>query len=371
LAFVYGSVEESYRQTADLINRVRHQPAATPARTIHEQVEAEGEKIAAHMEKKVERILTKEGLSAKSGLESKSKYGVKKRYLKDKRLVAKAIIKCAEDKKMLKQMQANLVPYENAARSVNISVDDVGVKRQKDNRVKESGELLVPNKSATTDTKYVHNTIVHLQTEESKYAFNGQGTVNTLVMVIAFLFSNKLLNNNLIFFVDGQKTLHAAIINLFAIFRDIQLILDWYHLEKKCKEQLSLGLRGSIRRNEVLEQLMPLLWHGGVEAAIRYLHTIKPSWIKDIERIDQLIEYLQRNKPFIPCYCVRKELGLRNSSNLGEKLNDLIVSDRQKHNGMSWSKSGSRALASLTVLVKNNEAHSWFRTKRITFKLVA
>jgi hypothetical protein len=31
---------------------------------------------------------------------------------------------------------------------------------------------------------------------------------------------------------------------------------------------------------------------------------------------------------------VRRELGLRNSSNQGEKANDLLVAARQKHHGM-------------------------------------
>jgi hypothetical protein len=39
----------------------------------------------------------------------------------------------------------------------------------------------------------------------------------------------------------------------------------------------------------------------------------------------------------IPVYAVRRQLGLRNSSNRGEKANDLLVAARQKHNGMSWS----------------------------------
>jgi len=35
------------------------------------------------------------------------------------------------------------------------------------------------------------------------------------------------------------------------------------------------------------------------------------------------------------------------------KANDLIVSGRQKDNGMSWSKTGSVTLASLTALKRN------------------
>lgn len=67
---------------------------------------------------------------------------------------------------------------------------------------------------------------------------------------------------------------------------------------------------------------------------------------------------------------MRKYLGLRNSSNLGEKSNDLLVSARQKHNGMSWSKMGSAALAAITALVYNKEYLTWFRTGELNFRLV-
>ena len=77
------------------------------------------------------------------------------------------------------------------------------------------------------------------------------------------------------------------------------------------------------------------------------------------------------NRPYIPCYAARKELGLCNSSAAGEKANDLIVSERQKHNGMSWAKKGTVALATITALAQNNEYKKWFEEKDIDFKLAA
>ena len=64
--------------------------------------------------------------------------------------------------------------------------------------------------------------------------------------------------------------------------------------------------------------------------------------------MNKLIEYLNRNKPYIPCYAIRKELGLRSSRSTGEKMNDLVVSTCQKHNGMSWSRPGSVTLSELS-----------------------
>ena len=116
---------------------------------------------------------------------------------------------------------------------------------------------------------------------------------------------------------------------------------------------------------------MPLLWNGLTDDAIKYLESLDNKLIKDQCHILKLIEYLKRNYNYIPCYSVRKKLGLRNSSNLGEKMNDLIISERQKHNGMSWSKDGSICLAGLTALIKNNESERWFADDYLEFKLAA
>ncbi len=83
------------------------------------------------------------------------------------------------------------------------------------------------------------------------------------------------------------------------------------------------------------------------------------------------MNYLEKNRGMIPVYAVRRELGLRNSSNRGEKANDLLVAARQKHNGMSWSKAGSVALASVTALKKNQAYKTWFRKRELEFKLVS
>ena len=120
-----------------------------------------------------------------------------------------------------------------------------------------------------------------------------------------------------------------------------------------------------------LYQLRHLLWYGLVDYAIGYVKALPRSQIKDPEALTTLIGYFERNRAHIPCYAVRKELGLRNSSQIGERMNGLVVSERQKHNGMSWSVSGSIALASLTALTRNHEYAMWFEEGNIEFKLAA
>jgi hypothetical protein len=273
--------------------------------------------------------------------------------------VAPAISACAPEPDWLAKMRVNPVAYEDPTHTTRVSLDDVNVKRQKCDRK----TVQEPEKKS----KYVHNTVAHIAHAGAAYIINGNGVGSMLRLVLAFLLHNHLLADNLIFFVDGQRTLYSAILSALVWLPSFQIILDWYHLEKRCKKQLSLALQGGVIRNTLLEQLRPCLWHGCVDRAITLLRAIEPDQIKNRDALDQLIEYLERNHPHLPCYAVRKHLGLCNSSNRGEKANDLVVSDRQKHNGMSWSKPGSVALAAITALVRNQEYKRWFKTGTLSF----
>ena len=120
----------------------------------------------------------------------------------------------------------------------------------------------------------------------------------------------------------------------------------------------------------MLQQIMPILWRGNVDGAISILKLINMGMVKNKNSLDYLIGYLERVRTNIPNYQLRDALGLRNSSNRGEKANDLIVANRQKHNGMSWSDSGSTTLASVSALLRNQELDNWIKNKTLSLKLV-
>lgn len=367
IAFIYGSTEKSYNKTAKLINRMRYQPNATPLRTIQAQSEEEGKKVANFIKEKSEEILEEFRIDKP---ETKHKlYGNEIAKLIETQKVEQAIKKVAENEEKIEEMKKNPVVYEQKLESVNISIDDVVVKEQKANR--EELDKPKMKEGQEKKAKYVHNTVAHIEQANKSYLINGASTVAVLEIMLAFIMSNWLIDKKLIFFFDGQKTLASSILKRFSQFRQVQLILDWYHLEKKCKEYLSMALKGKESRNQTLAQLMPLLWNGLVNQGISYLANINPQLVKNEEYRDKLIKYLQHNFNYIACYSVRKELGLRNSSNRGEKENDLIVSERQKNNGMSWSRDGSLSLASLTSLKRNNQANLWFRSNSIDLKFAA
>ena len=120
-------------------------------------------------------------------------------------------------------------------------------------------------------------------------------------------------------------------------------------------------------RHEIRYVLDGMLWAGNVDDAIKYLSTMDKKHVKNGSKLQEAIDYLERKRPYICCYALRGILGYRNSSNPAEKANDIIVAARQKHNGMSWSYSGSHALAVITASVRNNEIHNWIVSGQMRF----
>jgi Uncharacterised protein family (UPF0236) len=367
IALIYGDTEKSYQKTARLINRIRYQEqGGTPSRTLHDCTEKEGREALSYIDQRARCILKENGFTEDGTQDIKLEYNRKRPVTLPKQLVLKTVDHCCQDQEInVDAIFSNPVPYENPENSTEISIDDVNVKKQEEFR---PGGI----KSERGKRKYIHNTIAHIsKADAGKYVLNGPGTKNVLRLLTAFLIYNGLTGDRIQFFTDGHKVLNESILKCFGWYKNIGIILDWYHLEKKCKEQLSLALKGRFIRNEILDKLKPLLWYGLIDEAVVHLEKIDKDSIKKAETIEKLVKYLRRNKPYIPCYAVRKELGLCNSSAIGEKMNDLIVSSRQKRNGMSWSKAGSVSLATITAIKRNKENEKWFETKSLDFKLAA
>jgi len=239
-----------------------------------------------------------------------------------------------------------------------ISIDDVGVKHQKEAR-KDGG---------IKNGKYVENTVIHIQFEENCHYLTARGMDAAFRMLYAFLLSNNLLNDcKLVFLADGARNIKNHIEKYFASYNHC-LILDWYHLRKKCKELISSSFKGKIEQKKILAQnLLRILWVGNVDGAIAFLNGFDDSLVKSSYWLGELIGYLKRKDLQIVCYALRHAFSFRISSNKAEKANDLLVAQRQKHNGMSWSFKGSSALASVSMVMLNNNTAQWLKSESLPF----
>src|SRR5258708_2937905 len=128
-----------------------------------------------------------------------------------------------------------------------------------------------------------------------------------------------------------------------------------------------MAINGKQVKQQTLTSLLALLWLCKVDRAVKLLRDLSEEMVKNKTERDNLIKYLDRNRDCIPCYALRKMLGLRTSSNPVEKANDVVVSNRQKHNGMSWSTDGSTSLATLTTIRRNGKDMNWLLKHDISF----
>ncbi len=362
--------DEPYRKSARKLNRVlrRKEEQEVIARTMANLVEREGEQIQAHVCKKAERILEDHGFTADGSLtdpqKARSSIECSDATL-DHEVVSGMIEELNRGQKKEKQIDMSELheTFEDpSAIKANISIDDVCCKKQKAEGRKKGS-------SPKEKREMVNNTVVHIQNKESKtYTLNTPTISQMMTVMLAFLLSNGLLSisGSLVFFTDGARDLRSAIQSTFH-FIPFKIILDWFHLEKKCKDLLSMAITGKQVKNQILTCVLAWLWLGKVDQAINVLSTLPEDIIKNTTERNNLINYLNRNRSCIPCYALRKKLSLRISSNPVEKANDLLVSSRQKHNGMSWSADGSTSLATLTAVCRNSEDQNWLLKRDIRF----
>ena len=355
----------SYRDAADILNRFlgRTDINTIKLRTLSDSMGRIGSEISKRLSDVTAHILSVYGFDDESGLPLEDAVlssnittaAIPQSVEPDKAeidAVIAAVNDCREEKIPFSasEIKTESVPGE----CVYVSIDDIGVKHQKDSR----------KEGSVRDYKYVENTVAHIQYGGETYILTGIGMRNVFKSILAFLLVNNLLSRELVFLTDGAQDIRSHIQSVFQ-FHPYIVILDWFHLKKRCQEWLSMAIRGKDRRNAILEKALRYLWVGDTAGASGYLSSLDPADIRNRKWIDDLLGYFQKKGDAITCYALRAKLGLRNSSNPVEKANDLIVAQRQKHNGMAWSPHGSGALAALQMIYLNHQSDLWFHQKEL------
>lgn len=359
----------SYRETADVLNRVLHRDESVSVKTstLEDWVESYGESLSEGYMSKAEEILDSYDIDKQSGIISEGA-SLPPSVLNPE---LPAVIGEKQARHLITEYnrgrdRMTKLKYDDLASGIEegpgkccyISVDDIGVRFQKPER----------KGKCKKGRSFIENTVIHIQAEGKQYTLTAIGMDKAFKLLVAFLLENRLMEDyRLVFFSDGATCIRDSIEKYFG-FRQYTIILDWLHLEKKCNEFLSMGIKGSKdEKQRIKKELASILWTGRHQNAICYLESLKKSLVRNAVKIEELKDYIRRKSPNLTCYALRHELNLRISSNRVEKANDLVVAARQKHNGMSWSKNGSGALAVITVTVINGELDGWITKHRIDY----
>ena len=143
------------------------------------------------------------------------------------------------------------------------------------------------------------------------------------------------------------------------------MIVCWWHLRKRCYEQMSSAGGPKDRRRALEKELLGQLWEGKVDAAVRTAQGGVGVGEEPRRRSRNLIGYLEKRRAYIPDYQQRQRAGLWIASTRVEKFNDWAVSGRCKHQGMSWSPQGVLALAAMEAARRNGELDRWRQDREL------
>jgi hypothetical protein len=155
---------------------------------------------------------------------------------------------------------------------------------------------------------------------------------------------------------DGARSIRLVLFALFGL--NCCIILDWYHLQLKIKNLMSMIAPNKDMKEIYINELKKLLWKGKTQEALDYLNQI--TEVKNQEKMQELIEYLTKHKTEIIDYQKRQQVGKTIGSGRCEQANDTLVARRQKKKSMAWSASGSKSLAIIKAHSLNNSLQGFF-----------
>ena len=241
---------------------------------------------------------------------------------------------------------AENTPRQVDPETVMVQADEVSVHAQASMGAKE---IRVYNAVVSTGTQTWHCS-----------AEDAQG----LILLVGALLAKLQVHRGarrLLFVNDGARWIRDWFTGLEVPAQD--MVLCWYHLAKRCLQDLGSAC-GRRRAEEIGGEVLGHLWEGRVDEALGVLASHREE-MRVRPALDQLVQYVEKRRPYLPNYRARREAGLWIASNRVEKLNDWTVSQRCKHRGMDWTRKGVLALAVLESARRNGDLPVWRRDRKL------
>jgi hypothetical protein len=250
----------------------------------------------------------------------------------------------------------NVDIYDSSSSEILLFDDEICVKRQKEVRepkyVKSHKrvyttvmEVQKPPQFNVNSSNGLKNNQTNSQEPTFDYLTNGYGVPHwTIQVALCCWFSVHYGNTRLpiVAITDGAKDIRLRLSSVFG--GQIIIILDWYHLNKKVWNFMTMIAHNKAQKIEDGKNIVHLLWEGRTDETITYLKNMTP---KSKEKHAELIVYLENHKIEIINYKKRKHANKTIGSGRAEKGVDMVVAYRQKNKPIAWSQNGSHALSTL------------------------
>jgi hypothetical protein len=260
--------------------------------------------------------------------------------------------------------QGSLDIYDGQAEEILVMDDGILVKEQKANR--ELGDSTPESSLPLGKKATVVNEVILLEIQPGVFEYlfppielNGNYRVSLESMPrqrIRHYYASSSKPLPIVAISDGAKGIRQRLYRVLG--EDIWIILDWYHLDQKVYQLMSMIGRSKEEKTTHSAAILGFLWEGKTAEAIDYLsHQVA---VRNADKLQELIGYLEKHQKEIIDYKRRQAAGKSIGSGRMEKAVDQVIGHRQKRKGMSWRPEGSRALALLKVLELNGGwKHFW------------
>jgi hypothetical protein len=129
----------------------------------------------------------------------------------------------------------------------------------------------------------------------------------------------------LVAITDGARSIRLVLQSIFGT--SVCIILDWYHLQLKVKNLMSMIAYNKADKEQAIVDLKELLWSGNATEAMIYLDNMDK--VKNEVKRKELRDYLEKHQKEIINYGLRQSTHKTIGSGRCEKANDLVVAHRQ------------------------------------------
>lgn len=137
-------------------------------------------------------------------------------------------------------------------------------------------------------------------------------------------------------------------------FPEAVKILDWPHLWRKVRDgvrALQPGKRATRRawRKTQSEVVLPLLWEGEREQALKHLQNLCPTTGEVPPPLEDAMRYLETQRDWMGNYESWREQGYPVGSGLVERAVAVVITMRMKKRGMRCKRANASAVVALRV----------------------
>jgi hypothetical protein len=266
------------------------------------------------------------------------------------------------------------VTVQNKAVKELISVIDGGHLKSKasDSRSFEAmiATVFCPNNVLKIDK---HHSRIKQKTSVASAKGDHQRTIKQLVLNACRNEGSNARITQITCLTDGANNCWSIADSLKPCCKKLIRVLDWFHITKRFTV-INNGTDAVFK--EKLEKVKWFLWCGDAENALERLAQLQTELSNDEKRFSQLqelYEYLDRNKKYLVNYQERQVANLPFTSTIAESSVNELINTRQKNNKkMQWTREGAHNILQIrTSRFSNTWQKDWENAQNEIYKKVA